>query len=44
VADSALRSESAIAGAARGFEDIGVTELYFDPTTAALDQLADVVL
>jgi hypothetical protein len=29
------------------FEDAGVTELYFDPTTAALDQvdrLADVVL
>lgn len=47
VADGALRSESAIRDATRAFEDIGITELYLDPTTASLDQvdrLADVVL
>jgi alkanesulfonate monooxygenase SsuD/methylene tetrahydromethanopterin reductase-like flavin-dependent oxidoreductase (luciferase family) len=47
IADGALRTEAAIRDAARAFEDIGFTELYFDPTTASLDQvdrLADVVL
>jgi alkanesulfonate monooxygenase SsuD/methylene tetrahydromethanopterin reductase-like flavin-dependent oxidoreductase (luciferase family) len=47
IADGALRSESAIRDAMRAFSDIGVTELYFDPTKASLDQidrLADVVL
>jgi alkanesulfonate monooxygenase SsuD/methylene tetrahydromethanopterin reductase-like flavin-dependent oxidoreductase (luciferase family) len=47
IAESALRSESAIRDAVRAFEDIGITELYFDPTTASLDQvdrLADMVL
>lgn len=47
IADSALRSETAIRDAVRAFEDVGVTELYLDPTKASLDQidrLADVVL
>jgi hypothetical protein len=47
VVDSALRSETAVADAARAFEEIGITELFFDPTTAAVhqvDRLADVVL
>jgi len=47
IADSALRSESAIRGAVRAFADAGITELYFDPTTASIDQvdrLADIVL
>jgi len=47
IAEGALRSEAAIRGAVQAFGDAGVTELYFDPTTASLDQidrLADVVL
>jgi alkanesulfonate monooxygenase SsuD/methylene tetrahydromethanopterin reductase-like flavin-dependent oxidoreductase (luciferase family) len=47
IAEGALRSEDAIRGAVRAFEDAGVTELYFDPTAASLDQvdrLADLVL
>jgi alkanesulfonate monooxygenase SsuD/methylene tetrahydromethanopterin reductase-like flavin-dependent oxidoreductase (luciferase family) len=47
IAGSALRSENAVRDAARAFADIGITELYFDPTAATLDQvdrLADVVL
>lgn len=47
IADSALRSEAAVADAVRAFEAAGVTELYLDPTTSALEQvdrLADVVL
>ena len=47
IADSALRSETSIRDAVRGFENIGVTELYLDPTKASLDQidrLADLVL
>lgn len=47
IAEGALRSEAAIRGAVRAFEDAGVTELYFDPTTASLDQvdrLGDLVL
>jgi alkanesulfonate monooxygenase SsuD/methylene tetrahydromethanopterin reductase-like flavin-dependent oxidoreductase (luciferase family) len=47
IAEGALRSQAAIRSAVRGFEDVGVTELYFDPTTASLEQidrLADVVL
>jgi hypothetical protein len=42
-----LRAETAVADAARAFEEIGITELFFDPTTAALhevDRPADVVL
>jgi len=47
VADRALRSKDAIRGALRAFEDAGITELTFDPTTTSLEQvdrLADVVL
>ena len=47
IADGALRSQSAIRDAVRAFEDVGVTELYFDPTKASLDQidrLADLLL
>lgn len=47
IAEGAFRSEAAIRGAVQAFSDAGVTELYFDPTTASLDQidrLADVVL
>lgn len=47
IADSALRSESAVADAVRAFEAAGVTELYLDPTTSGVEQvdrLADVVL
>jgi alkanesulfonate monooxygenase SsuD/methylene tetrahydromethanopterin reductase-like flavin-dependent oxidoreductase (luciferase family) len=47
IAEGALRSAAAIRAAVRGFEDVGITELYFDPTTASLDQvdrLADLVL
>jgi alkanesulfonate monooxygenase SsuD/methylene tetrahydromethanopterin reductase-like flavin-dependent oxidoreductase (luciferase family) len=46
IADGALRIEDAIAGAVKAFADVGVTEVYFDPTTTQLDQvdrLADVV-
>lgn len=39
MADGVLRSEAAIRDAVRAFEDIGVTELYFDPTKAGLDQI-----
>ena len=47
IADGALRSEDAIRGAVEAFEDAGITELTFDPTTTSLEQidrLADVVL
>jgi len=47
IADGALRSGAAIRDAVRTFEDIGITEFYFDPTAASLDQvdrLADLVL
>lgn len=47
IADGALRSEEAVAGAVKAFADAGVTELYFDPTVSSLDQvdrLAEVVL
>jgi alkanesulfonate monooxygenase SsuD/methylene tetrahydromethanopterin reductase-like flavin-dependent oxidoreductase (luciferase family) len=47
IVDGALRSEDAVKEAIRAFEDAGITELYFDPTKASLDQvdrLADVVL
>jgi len=47
IAENALRSESAVADAVKAFADVGITELFFDPTTAFLDQvdrLADVVL
>jgi alkanesulfonate monooxygenase SsuD/methylene tetrahydromethanopterin reductase-like flavin-dependent oxidoreductase (luciferase family) len=47
IAEGALRSPAAIRDRVRAFEDAGITELYLDPTTAALDQvdrLADVVL
>jgi len=46
IADGALRSEEAVAGAVKAFADAGVTELSFDPTVSSLDQvdrLADVV-
>lgn len=47
IADSALRTPQAIKDAVQGFADLGVTELYLDPTAARLDQidrLADLVL
>lgn len=47
IADGALRSEDAVRGAVETFAEVGITELYLDPTTSALDQvdrLADVVL
>jgi len=47
IADSALRTEDAVKTAVEDFAGIGVTELYFDPTTPDLDQidrLADIVL
>jgi alkanesulfonate monooxygenase SsuD/methylene tetrahydromethanopterin reductase-like flavin-dependent oxidoreductase (luciferase family) len=46
IADGALRTEEAVAGAVRAFADAGFTELYFDPTTTGLEQvdrLAEVV-
>jgi alkanesulfonate monooxygenase SsuD/methylene tetrahydromethanopterin reductase-like flavin-dependent oxidoreductase (luciferase family) len=39
IAQGALRSEDAVRGAVQAFADAGVTELYFDPTTASLDQV-----
>jgi alkanesulfonate monooxygenase SsuD/methylene tetrahydromethanopterin reductase-like flavin-dependent oxidoreductase (luciferase family) len=47
LAESAHRSVSQVRDAAKGFEDAGFTEFYFDPTAARLDQidrLADAVL
>jgi len=47
IAEGAFRSETAIRDTARQFEDIGLTELYFDPTVASIDQvdrLADLLL
>jgi alkanesulfonate monooxygenase SsuD/methylene tetrahydromethanopterin reductase-like flavin-dependent oxidoreductase (luciferase family) len=47
IVEGALRSEDAVRAAVRAFEDAGVTELTFDPTSASLDQverLASVVL
>jgi alkanesulfonate monooxygenase SsuD/methylene tetrahydromethanopterin reductase-like flavin-dependent oxidoreductase (luciferase family) len=47
IADGALRSDAAVRDAVRGFTDAGITELYFDPTVASLnqvDRLADLVL
>lgn len=47
VATGALRSATAITDAVKAFEDNGITELFFDPTTTSLnqiDRLADVVL
>ncbi|HEY3501850.1 MAG TPA: LLM class flavin-dependent oxidoreductase [Actinocatenispora sp.] len=46
IAAGALRTEAAVADAVRAFADAGFTELYFDPTTAGVEQvdrLADVV-
>jgi alkanesulfonate monooxygenase SsuD/methylene tetrahydromethanopterin reductase-like flavin-dependent oxidoreductase (luciferase family) len=47
VAAGALRSAEAIRDTVRAFEDLGMNELYLDPTVGRLDQidrLADVVL
>lgn len=47
IAESAHRSVSQVRAVAKGFEDAGFTELYFDPTVATLDQvdrLAEAVL
>jgi alkanesulfonate monooxygenase SsuD/methylene tetrahydromethanopterin reductase-like flavin-dependent oxidoreductase (luciferase family) len=47
IASGALRSESAIRAAVTAFEEIGITELYLDPTATGLDQvdrLADLLL
>ena len=45
--ESAIRTPQAAKDIARRFEDIGVTDLAFDPTVASLDEidrLADAVL
>ena len=39
IVNGALRSEKAVRGAVSAFEDAGVTELTFDPTTTSLDQI-----
>jgi alkanesulfonate monooxygenase SsuD/methylene tetrahydromethanopterin reductase-like flavin-dependent oxidoreductase (luciferase family) len=39
IAESAHRSVSQLRDVAKGFEDAGFTELYFDPTVATLDQI-----
>lgn len=47
IADGALRTEQAVADAVEAYAAVGITELYFDPTTndlAQVDRLADVVL
>lgn len=47
IAGSALRSESAIQDAVTAYTNAGFTEVYFDPTAAALhqvDRLADLLL
>jgi alkanesulfonate monooxygenase SsuD/methylene tetrahydromethanopterin reductase-like flavin-dependent oxidoreductase (luciferase family) len=47
IADRALRTDDQVLGAVKAFEEAGITELTFDPTTASLDQidrLADLVL
>jgi hypothetical protein len=47
IAAGALRTEAAVRDAVSAYEAIGITELYFDPTVARLDQidrLADAVL
>jgi alkanesulfonate monooxygenase SsuD/methylene tetrahydromethanopterin reductase-like flavin-dependent oxidoreductase (luciferase family) len=47
IAEGALRTETAVRDTVRAFADLGFTELYIDPTAAALDQvdrLADLVL
>jgi alkanesulfonate monooxygenase SsuD/methylene tetrahydromethanopterin reductase-like flavin-dependent oxidoreductase (luciferase family) len=47
IAEGALRSEATIRDVVRAYQDAGVTELYFDPTVASLEQvdrLADVAL
>lgn len=47
IAESALRSRDAVAGAVAAFADVGVDELILDPTVSDLEQvdlLADVVL
>jgi alkanesulfonate monooxygenase SsuD/methylene tetrahydromethanopterin reductase-like flavin-dependent oxidoreductase (luciferase family) len=47
IADRAIRTDDAVRGAVKAFEDAGITELTFDPTTTSLDQidrLADLVL
>ena len=46
IATNALRTPEAVSDAAKAFEAVGVTELYFDATTPSLDQidrLAEVV-
>ena len=47
IAAGALRGKAAVRDAISAYEEIGITELYFDPTVARLDQvdrLADAVL
>jgi hypothetical protein len=47
IAESAHRSVSQVRDTAKGFEDAGFTEFYFEPTAATLDQidrLAEAVL
>ena len=39
IAESAHRYVSQVREAAKGFEDAGFTEFYFDPTVATLDQI-----
>jgi alkanesulfonate monooxygenase SsuD/methylene tetrahydromethanopterin reductase-like flavin-dependent oxidoreductase (luciferase family) len=47
IANSANRTPQAVKDVVAGFEDLGITDLYFDPTAARLDQidrLADLIL
>ena len=47
IAQGALRTEQAIIDAVAGYRQAGVTELYFDPTYASVEQvdrLADTVV
>jgi len=39
IAEGGLRSPDAVRGAVRAYEDVGITELYFDPTVGSLDQV-----
>ena len=47
IAEGAVRTDTSIRDTVAQFEDVGVTELYFAPTVASLEQvdrLADLVL
>jgi hypothetical protein len=47
IVEGAVRTETSIRDRVAQFEDVGVTELYFEPTVASLEKfdcLADLVL